>query len=54
MARQTDERRSNAIAFALAMHSPKDIDKALPAAPSDDATPRPEKQEFVETEWWER
>ena len=42
-------RRNNAIATALAVNNPKEIDKVLPAP----KPPAPPKEDFVDDRWWE-
>ena len=43
------ERRNNAIAFAVAFNSPKELDKVLPPP----KPPEPAAPDFVQERWWQ-
>jgi len=50
VAREQAERRNTAIAFAIAVNAPKELDKVLPAPKGkEEAAPR---QDFVQDNWW--
>lgn len=50
--RMLAERRNNAIAFAVAVNTPKDLDKLLPGPPPPETPSEASKLGFVEERWW--